>query len=176
MSITSPINFVKLRPNAESPFKENFKKVAYELTIVERCDNRTEDIFNDVNTFATGLVITAPKRYHIEIIEHPALYKTGYMLSGGPRIIDPDSEDEIILPLYKFRESEDIELPFVAATFVLRETEYATINGIVIKSRVDDREEYIQRSNPTLRSKAPTKTNGTSSQSRRGGKSGNGMF
>lgn len=131
------INFVKLKPTAEAPSKENNKDVGHDITIVERVDNRSEDVYGDVNIFSTGLVLTAPLHYHIEIIEHPNLYKTGYMLAGGPRIINPGSSEELILPLYKFKETEDIELPFRAALMVLRETEYCAVVAEPVKKEYD---------------------------------------
>lgn len=127
--IPSVISFTKLKPTAEEPFKESFKSVGYEITIIERTDNRTDDIFGDVNLFSTGLILNAPKHYHLEIIEHPALHKAGYMLIGGPRIINPDNTEELVIPLYKFKEVEDIELPFRAAIMVLRQTEYCSLSG-----------------------------------------------
>lgn len=117
----------KLHPNAEEPFKEVHSDVGYEISVVGREDNRVEDIYGDVNVFTTGLVLRAPKNYHFELLEHPQLYKTGYSLAGAPRIINPGDESEILLPLYKFKESEDLELPFRAAILVLRQTEYALI-------------------------------------------------
>ncbi len=125
------VNYTKLKPNAENPFKDTYKNVGFQVTIVERCDNRTEDVNGDVNTFSTGLIIMPPQHYHVEVIENPNLYKTGYMLMGAPRIIEPNNHEELIIPLYKFKEAEDIELPFSAVVLVLRQTEYCPMNNIV---------------------------------------------
>jgi hypothetical protein len=133
--LTSPITCTTTRPDAEAPFKENHKSVAWEVTIVGRTDNRAEDVYGDVNTFETGLVLNSPAGHHLEVIEHPALHKAGYMLIGGPIIIDPENTEELILPLYKYRESEDIELPFRAALLVLRATEYAPVLSVAIKKK-----------------------------------------
>lgn len=137
--IPSPINYTKLKPNAEDPVKDELKNIVYELTIVERTDNRTEDIIGDVNTFSTCLTVSPPKHYHLEIMQHPSLVKTGYMLAGGPFIIEPDTQEEIIIPLFKFKEAEDLELPFKAAVMVLRQSEYAPINGTALKKSHSDR-------------------------------------
>jgi hypothetical protein len=114
----------QLSPGAELPSKENVTDVGWNITVIARDENRVDDTYGDVNTFRTGLVLSAPQHYHLEIIEHPQLYKTGYSLAGGPIVINPGNEDELIIPLYKFRETDDIELPFVVALAVVRETEY----------------------------------------------------
>jgi hypothetical protein len=150
--IPNTINYTKLKPTAEEPYKETYKNVGYDITIVERCDNRTEDVTGDVNTFATGIVFTPPKHYHLEVMQHPSLWKTGYMFPGGPFILEPDSEEELLIPLYKFKEAEDIELPFRAAILVLRETEYIPVNNIVKK--VDRNEMFNQSSGSGNRSYA----------------------
>lgn len=131
--LNNTLNVVKLHPDAEEPFKENPRDVAWELTIIGREENRVEDVFTDVNVFTTGVQVTPPKNYHLEIVEHPQLYKAGYALAGGPRIINPSDTSEILVPLYKFKEVEDLELPFRAALLVLRQTEYIP-TAIVAKS------------------------------------------
>jgi len=122
-----PIKVSKLHPDAELISKETENDAGWDLTIVSRCDSRAEDVSQDVNTFSTGLVIKPPPHYHLEVIPHPSLYKTGYMLAGSPIIINPHNEEELILPLFKYREAEDLELPFKAALVVLRLTEYAVV-------------------------------------------------
>jgi len=131
----TPITAIKLRPEAEIPSKENYKNVGHDLIVIARCDNRTEDVYGDANTFSTGLILKAPKNYHLEIVEHPSLHKAGYMLVGAPHIINPDSNEELILSLYKFKESEDLELPFRAALVILRVSEYASIQTITPKKK-----------------------------------------
>lgn len=119
----------KLHPNAEIPFKEHQFDATWELTVIGRDENRVEDVFQDVNVFTTGISLKCPKGYHFEIIEHPQLYKAGYSMVGGPRIINPEDESEIKLPLMKFKETDDIELPFRAAVIILRQTEYMPIDS-----------------------------------------------
>lgn len=125
--LTTPIRATKNHPEAEIPFKENEADACWDITVVGRCDSRAEDINQEVNTFMTGLVIKPPPHYHLEVLPHPSLYKAGYMLAGAPLVINSDDEGELILPLYKFRDTEDLELPFRAGLLVLRLTEYAVI-------------------------------------------------
>lgn len=125
-----PIEVVKLHPEAEQPNKESPKDVGWILTVVGRDNNRIEDVQGDANLFTTGLQLKAPAHYHLEILEHPSLYKAGYSLAGSPRVIDPDNDEEVLLPLIKFKECDDLQLPFPAAIAVLRVTEYATVSAV----------------------------------------------
>lgn len=122
-----PIKAVKLHPEAELPFKENEADVGWDITVVARCDSRAEDTYQDVNTFSTGLVIKPPPGHHLEVIPNPSLWKTGYMFASSLIIINTDDEGELVIPLLKYKESEDLELPFRAAMLVLRPTEYAVV-------------------------------------------------
>lgn len=148
--LKSFISYTKLKPTAEEPFKENIKDVGHQITVVERTDNRSEDVYGDVNLFSTGLSFKAPKHYHIEILEHPDLHKTGYTLIGGPRILNPGDDQEVVLPLYKYKEVEDLELPFRAALIVLRQTEYSTIAS---ESYTREEEKFYEERKPMGRGK-----------------------
>jgi len=137
LMIPSPVTAIKLTPEAEIPFKEEETDAGWNITIVGRCNNREEDVFGDANTFSTGLILKPPRNYHFEVIEHSSLYKTGYTLCGGTRIIHPTNEDELIIPLYKFKDSDDLSTPFVVATLILRETEYAAVAQVGRKKQIE---------------------------------------
>jgi hypothetical protein len=104
--------------------KEVQSDIGWELAVIGRDENRVEDVFQDVNVFTTGISVECPKGYHVEIVGHPALHKAGYTLMDSPKIINPDDRSEIKIPLYKFKEVEDLELPFRVALIVLRQSEY----------------------------------------------------
>ena len=158
----NPIRAVKIHPNAEIPFKENETDAGWDITVVSRCDSRAEDVHQDVNTFSTGMVIRPPPHYHFEVFPHPALYKAGYMLAGSPLIINPEDDEELILPLYKYRESEDLELPFRAAILVLRLTEYAVVATETAKSRAAmTRVSHLSEEEIEFVAPAPKKTVGS---------------
>lgn len=138
--VPAPIHVLKLQPTAEDPSKEKASDVGWTITLIGRQDNRVEDIVNEVNTFTTGLIINPPDRYHIELIADENLYKSGYMLVTGLTVLNPSSNSELIIPLFKFKEAEDIELPFRGVQIILRETEYAHL--MPIKQKLDEEDEY----------------------------------
>lgn len=150
----------KHHPNAEPLSKDEETHAGLELTVIGRDENRVDDIVNDVNVFTTGLSLSVPPNFHAEIVEHPQLYKTGYSLVGGPRIINPKDDSEILIPLFKFKEAEDLELPFRAAIVIFRPTVYI---GVVMSSQVggyDDEEEEEEVPKPKKKSVATRKGRG----------------
>jgi len=111
-------NAFKILPNAERPSREQ-GKAGWEITLVGRTDNRVEDQSGEVNNFDTGLNIKVTSGSYIEIVPHPQLIRHGYMLPG-PLIIDATHSGALVIPLYKFCEGQDLELPFKAALAFLR--------------------------------------------------------
>jgi len=103
----------KVRSNAERPSLEN-GKAGWEITFINRTDNRVEDEVGEINNFDTGLCTKLSTGSYIEIVPHPQLINHGYMIPG-PVIIDSAHTGNLTVPLYKFREGDDIELPFRGA-------------------------------------------------------------
>ncbi len=139
--ITEHIIVRKTNPHADFPAKENVNDVEWNITLVSRTDNRAEDETGEINYFNTGLHIKPPKGYFLELIASKALYRTGYMLTG-PVIIEPDNKGELIVPLYKFRDSEDIELPFVAVSLLTRPAIYAHVSHTAVQATHQQNKSY----------------------------------
>lgn len=130
--------FLKTLPNAEQPFKQRQSDVSLELTLVSRVDNRTEDNVGEVNLFDTGLSAVIPLGTYLEIIASPQLYKAGYMLAHGSHIIQPEDRNNIVVPLYKFKDGPDLELPFRAAQIVPRAAHYIQTTLAAVTKRSDN--------------------------------------
>ncbi len=156
----------KIHPTAEELSKNNPSDFFYEVTITGRDENRVEDVQGDVNVFTTGLVIEAPKNSHIEILEHPQLYKAGYTLQGGVRLYNSSSDGELLIPLFKFKDVEDIELPFRAALIVIRQTEYTHVEYQGASKHSDEEDEAEFRPSS---SKKKGHTSQTKSSKKKGG-------
>ncbi len=123
------IKVSQTHPSAVFPKKERGTNVCFEITLIGRTENRAEDIFGDVNLFTTGIQISPPEDYYIEITADKLLYRSGYMLAS-PIIINPGEKGELIIPLYKFKENDDIELPFVAVQLVVKPALYVFMSKI----------------------------------------------
>ncbi len=158
---TKVVKLCKRHPNAEQITQESLTCADYSLTVVGRDGNRVEDVYGDVNVFTTGVSLDVPINFHAEIIEHPQLYKAGYMLVGGPRIINFGDNSEILIPLYKFKETEDLELPFRAVTVVFRPTVYFSVifDGVQEDEDSSEREEEKPKKKVISKGKTRTKKN-----------------
>lgn len=126
---TSPLLlFVRTLPGAEQPFRVKPSDVTLELTAITRVDNRTEDNVGEVNLFDTGLQAIIPAGTYLEIVANPSLYKQGYMLAHGTHIIQPEDRSNIVIPLYKFKDGPDIELPFRVAQLLPHSAHYTRVD------------------------------------------------
>ena len=127
--IKEKILIQKLRPEAILPYKERDSDIGYDITLIGRTENRAEDDMGAVGNFRTGLALTPPKGYFIEMVARSSLHKHGYMLATGVSIIDPEYTGELIVPLYKFKENaEDLEMPFRAVQLIVRPAIYAYLS------------------------------------------------
>lgn len=89
----------------------------WDLELVERTDDRSSDEVGRINKFHTYISVTPPYGHHIEIHPRYSLLSNGYMMQ--PIIVDPDYAGEIIIPLFKFEERSDLDLPYAAVQMIL---------------------------------------------------------
>jgi hypothetical protein len=127
-----PIRIEKLNPAAQLPHKENHTDSGFPLTLIGRAENRAEDTVGDVNVFEVGLKIAPPPGYGLEIVATSTLWKHGYTIPSSPIIIDPEDHTPIQVPLFKFKEGPDLELPYPAVILMVRKVEY--IHPALVKS------------------------------------------
>ena len=113
------VKAVQLHPQAEVPTKDE-GDVGWVITLVGRTENRAEDDFGEMNGFCTGLQLCPPDGHYLEVIALPALYKHGYNFASGTIIIGPNNKDELVIPLMKFREANDLELPIQAVQVIVK--------------------------------------------------------
>lgn len=113
-------HFTLVDSQAERPVKKHPDHPSLELVLIERTENRYEDVALDINEYRTGLNIEPPEGYHYEIVADPKLYRHGYFLVNSPIVLDPEMKGEIVVPLYKFKENDDLPLPFTACHLILR--------------------------------------------------------
>lgn len=130
--------FKKLQATAEYPYVDKQNSSCYNVTLIARTDSRSEDNHMEVNTFHTGLsVVSIPHNSFVEIIPHPSLYKNGYMLVG-PIVIDNATKGELIIPLYKYKDVDCIDLPFPAVQLVVKATMHVFISSDETKKQQSD--------------------------------------
>lgn len=146
--INGKVSVKLLLPEASFPSKEEGKggDVGYGVSLVQRSENRSEDTTHEVNNFRTGITLSPPHGYYIEMIATSSLHKHGYFLATGTSIINPGNTSELIVPLYKFKEVSDIELPFRAVQIIVKPAVYSYISSVKNLPSFDSssRGNYIQ--------------------------------
>lgn len=109
------------------------------ITLAERADGRTEDTANEGNKFSTGLKITPPEGFCVEIIPDEALHDLGYMLMGPVVLTSADSGSVVTVTLFKFAELPDLDLPCRILRAVLKPliSAHVSIEGIEPQRRAE---------------------------------------
>jgi deoxyuridine 5'-triphosphate nucleotidohydrolase len=121
------VHVQRVHPHASIPHKQYDTDVGFDMELVARCDGRTEDMVNDVTLFDTGLVVKPQEGYYVEIVARSSLHKFGYLLANSVGVIDPEYRGRIMVPLLKFRDGDDIKLPFKGVQMIIRKAEYVYV-------------------------------------------------
>lgn len=160
------LKVTKVHAEAQDLAKEHPTDVGWPVTLIGRAENRIEDIVGEIGYFNTGLRVIPPAQHHIEIVARNNLHKTGYELPSSPLVINPTFGGEILVPLRKFKEADDLELPYQAVEIILRPTVHAYLQGPKVKAPAARRQPQVDEDD------APVyKQNG-----KRGNGKGNHMF
>jgi len=106
------------------PTKAYDTDVGYDLTII--------DIFkvvsDTITIFETGIAVSSPEGYYVEIIPRSSLSKSGYMLANSIGIIDPSYTGTLKIALIKVdHTTPNLELPFKCCQLVLRKLENSNL-------------------------------------------------
>ena len=116
------IRFVVDDERAVVPAKAHPSDIGYDLTAIDLFKQISESI----TLFETGIRVSPPEGYYLEILPRSSMSKTGYMLANSVGTIDPDYTGTIKIALIKVaKELPDIKLPFTRCQIVLRKAEYA---------------------------------------------------
>ncbi len=102
----------------ERPLREGDSS-GFQITVIKRTDNRVEDVTGDTNDFDTGLQLKLNPGTYVELVPNNNLHRSGYTMFG-PIVLDSTTIGSIVIPLYKFREGDDIEVPVVVARAFLK--------------------------------------------------------
>lgn len=129
------IKFVVVDERAVVPSKAHPSDIGYDLTSIDIF----KKISNRITLFETGISVSPPEGYYIEIVPRSSMSKTGYMLANSVGTIDPGYTGTLKVALIKVDpDMEDIKLPFTRCQMVLRKAEYASL------ARVDSLNETVR--------------------------------
>ena len=111
------MNIKRVHENAVLPQKAGEHEIGYDLT----CISLDKQIYENVYMFDTGIQISPPKGYYVEIVPRSSIVKTGYLLANNTGIIDPTYRGNIKVVLVKHAEdAQKLELPFKKCQLILR--------------------------------------------------------
>jgi len=104
------LGITKLVQDVDIPVQLSVDDPALRITLIQRSDNRPDDTVNVISTFHTGLILTPPPHYHLELYSSKELLDCGYMVAGGVQYVPTSDMGELMVHLIKFRDTEDLEL------------------------------------------------------------------
>lgn len=91
------LKYLKLSNNAIIPFKARASDAGYDLTII----SKVKQLTNNTWLYGTGLKIQIPIGYYAEIVGRSSISKTGYMVANNVGIIDLGYNGELYVALAK---------------------------------------------------------------------------
>lgn len=116
------------------PKKAHPSDIGYDLTAI----GIFKKISNSITMFETGIRVSPPDGYYLEILPRSSLSKTGYMLVNSVGTIDPDYTGTLKIALIKVDESlPDLELPFTRCQLVLRKAERSEMISVDTLEQTD---------------------------------------
>jgi dUTP pyrophosphatase len=99
------------------PTKAHPSDIGYDLTAI----SVFKKVSSNITLFDTGLIVSPPEGYYVEILPRSSISKTGYMLANSVGVIDPSYTGKLLIALIKIdQEAPDISLPFTRCQLVLR--------------------------------------------------------
>jgi hypothetical protein len=121
-SSTGTVVFQSCDASATIPQDDGYRKDfgAYPLTILKREGDRSEDKVAEINIFSACCKMMPPANKYLEFVPLPSLLNHGYFMPSAPLLITPG--EEILIPLYKFRDGSDLKLPMVVGHVFLRDS------------------------------------------------------
>jgi len=131
------INVRKAVPNAEYPFLSEENKVGIDVVLIARTDDRVDDTVNEICMFDTGIIFSPTSNCYALLTADLELMQKGYTLLS-PILIDHDTDEPLSIPLFKFRDAPDLELPCKGVKLVM----FNSMNPFIIPT---DRSQQSQQ-------------------------------
>lgn len=114
------IRFVIDDERAVIPSKAHPSDIGYDLTAIDVFKH----ISDRITLFETGIKVSPPEGYYLEILPRSSISKTGYMLVNSVGTIDPNFTGSLKIAMIKVDdELPEIKLPFTRCQLVLRKAE-----------------------------------------------------
>lgn len=121
------IKFVRKHNNAVTPTRAYDTDIGLDLTAIKE----HKVLPNGVVLYDTGIAVTPPNGYYIEIVPRSSMSKTGWMLANSIGTIDPTYTGNLYIALIRVaQDAPKLDLPFCKCQMVLRKIEYAEMQEV----------------------------------------------
>ena len=124
---TVPLKVWRTNPAAILPSKARFSDVGYDLTIIDKY----KTINDSTIMYDTGIKVSVPIGYYIEIVPRSSMSKTGWMLANSIGIIDVSYTGNLYVALTRTSSNApELELPFKGFQLIIRKQYYGLIEDM----------------------------------------------
>jgi dUTP pyrophosphatase len=114
-------------PRAKIPTRATPRDIGLDLVAIDIA----KTLPNGVVLFDTGLAVSPPDGYYLEILPRSSISKTGWMLANSVGTIDPEYTGNLMIALVRVVPSApDLVPPFCCCQLVLRKAEYAGVRVV----------------------------------------------
>jgi dUTP pyrophosphatase len=111
------IHYVKKHPDAVTPSRTNHTDIGLDLVAIAK-----HKVYpNGATLYDTGIAVSPPPGYYIELVPRSSISKTGWILANSVGTIDPSYTGNLFIALIRVDpEAPEISLPFCACQIALR--------------------------------------------------------
>lgn len=128
------IQVVKRNEKAIIPSRAHPSDIGMDLTAIKK----HKTLANGIIMYDTGIAVTPPEGYYVEILPRSSISKTGWILANSVGTIDPNYTGNLYIALAPIHpDVPEIELPFCKCQIVVRKAEYFGISEVNELSETD---------------------------------------
>ena len=126
------INCKKTLPSAVIPSRVYPTDIGMDLVcIAKKMRTWDENDQTSLIMYDTGIAVSPPEGYYIEIVSRSSMSKSGWMLANGVGIVDPSYRGSLKVAMVRILNgAPEPSLPFCLTQLVLRKAEYGTMNVV----------------------------------------------
>jgi dUTP pyrophosphatase len=118
------IKVVRKDSNAIIPTRANESDIGLDLVAIKK----HKVLSSGTVLFDTGITISPPNGYYIEIVPRSSISKSGWILANSIGTIDPSYRGNLYIALAPLeKDTPEPELPFCLCQMVLRKAEYSEV-------------------------------------------------
>lgn len=84
----------------------------YDITLIKKLKTIRRGVFGEVSLYDSGVIISPPNGYYVDLVARSSLSKTGHMLANGFGVIDNTYRGTLLAAMLKYDiAGPDLELP-----------------------------------------------------------------